>query len=326
MENFVRKHYIISCLIFVLLWMITNNYILQKCQLGRFELPDFIQKIKDPLLIAVFVVTIDFLILDLKKKYYLGICGDVTLYHNIDIQQLPEQIASQIYDLEGIWHKRITSGDDIIAYSYLEEFFNKLNVNHVIDSIRNRDDRNINIVKIGMNNQIFYEVNRHLNLRFRNGHRVVDIRNVKGIGSRIINCTNPCYIVKSYSNDENIVLQLAGINESSTQGGAKFLAVSLKEINKKIDLKIRVFHLLTMYFSKVDLCIIIDVDLLNNNICKLVGIWCKKDEVMQELYIDRQYRYQNHRLRYLRRSRYISRLFQYRRRTYVLHLGRIRRY
>ena len=84
---------------------------------------NLMDKIIDPLLIAIFVVSIEFLVLDLKKKYYLGICGDVTLYHNIDIQQLSEQIESQIYNLIGVGHKRITSGDDIIAYSYLEEFF-----------------------------------------------------------------------------------------------------------------------------------------------------------------------------------------------------------
>lgn len=274
MENFVRKHYIISCIICVLLWMIAKFL-------------NLMDKIIDPLLIAIFVVSIDFLVLDLKKKYYLGICGDVILYYNIDIQLLPIRMEFHYANFNSVSHRRITSGDDIIAYSYVEDFLNYLDVNHAIDSMRNREDRNINIVKIGMNNQIFDEVSRRLNLGFRNECHVVEISNVRGIGVRTVNCANPCYIFKSYSNDKNIVLQLAGINESSTQGGAKFLAGSLKEINRKIDLKIRVFHLLTMCFSKVDLCIIVDVDLLNNNICKLVGIWCKKDEVMHELYLDR---------------------------------------
>ena len=275
MENLVRKHYIISFIILFILLVITKIFILQ-----------LIEKIIDPLLIALFIVTIEFLVLDLRKKYYLGICGDVTLYHNIDIQKLPVRMSFLNDNLILVSHGRITSGDDIIAYSYLEKFFNNLNVNHAIDSIRNREDRNINIVKIGMNNQIFYEVNHRLNLRFRNEYRIVDIRNVKGIGTRTINCENPCYIAKSYSNDNNIVLLLAGRNESSTLGGAKFLSGSLKEINKKIDLKIRVYHLLTMFFSKVDLFIVVDVDQDNDNISKLVGIWCRKDEVMHELYRD----------------------------------------
>lgn len=283
MENLVRKHYILSCMIFVLLLITARQYIWQKYP---FEISGLLYKIIDPLLIAIFVVTIEFLVLDLKKKYYLGLCGDVTLYHNIDIQQLPVRMIFQNDNLTLVSHGRITSGDDIIAYSYLENFFNNLNVNHVIDSIRNREDRNINIVKIGMNNQIFNEVNRHLNLRFRNGYRVVDIRNVKGIGSRTINCENPCYIAKSYSNDNNIVLLLAGLNEVSTLGGAKFLSGSLKEINKKIDLKIRVYHLLTMFFSKVELFIVVDVDQHDDNNSKLIGVWCRKDEVMHELYRD----------------------------------------
>ena len=69
-----------------------------------------------------------------------------------------------------------------------KNFFNNLNVNHVIDSMRNREDRNINIAKIGMNNQIFDEVSRRLNLEFRNECHVVEIRNVRGIGVRTVNC------------------------------------------------------------------------------------------------------------------------------------------
>ena len=93
------------------------------------------------------------------------------------------------YDnFNSVSHRRITSGDDIIAYSYVEDFLNYLNVNHAIDSVRNREDRNINIVKVGMNNQIFDEVSRRLNLEFRNECHVVEMRNVRGIGIRTVNC------------------------------------------------------------------------------------------------------------------------------------------
>lgn len=39
-----------------------------------------------------------------------------------------------------------------------------------------------------MNNQIFDEVSRRLNLEFRNEFHVVEIRNVRGIGVRTVNC------------------------------------------------------------------------------------------------------------------------------------------
>lgn len=68
MENLVRKHYIILCIISVLLWMIAKHYIGQKYPYEISGLLYLIDKIIDPLLIAVFVVTIELLVLDLKKE------------------------------------------------------------------------------------------------------------------------------------------------------------------------------------------------------------------------------------------------------------------
>lgn len=126
MENLVRKHYIISCIIFVSLWIIEKHYIWQKYPYEISGLLYLIDKIIDSLLIAIFVVTIEFFFLDIKKRYYLGISSEDTLYYNIDIQQLQERVECPNGTIGQVSHGRITSGDDIIAYSYVEDFLNYL--------------------------------------------------------------------------------------------------------------------------------------------------------------------------------------------------------
>lgn len=294
MERLVRKHYFLAIIFFILLWVLARQYIPQENPGEKIIFIYLINTLLDPLLIAIIVVFINFFILDIKKRYYLGIGEGVIIYYNIDIQKLLRRRRFQNDNGSFVVHRRITSGDDIIAYSYLEKFLNELDVKHIIDSVQNRQDGMINLVKIGMSNQLFRKACNRLNIEIINSYRTINIRNIKHIGYRSINCKNPCYIFKSYSDDNNIVLHIAGCNESSTLGGAKYLAGNYKEINRNIGIKIRIYHLLSMCLVKVDWIVVVDVDV--NNIVMLVGIWCKKGEDIYELYYNQLYRIPNHRM------------------------------
>ena len=292
--DIIVKRYKIICFIIAIVLLLFDNILLDDNDSNRLCIifHSILSMLYSSMIVSIMVVIINECIVTIRKKYYLGLEDDYPIYLIVDIHKLSFSISLPIRNLL-ITHSRITSGDDIIALSFLEAFLNVIDVKYkIVDS--DIEFINKNIASVGMSSIIFNRMCRNFNIciPMREGERVL-IRNIKSKKSiyRDVNLdsnNNYCYIMKMH-NEDKMILSVAGQNEISTLEGSKFLANKYKDINKCIPLLMKIFYIISiMCGKKYDILMIIRVR-KDSDSSELAGIWWKNGRVLEELYNNHLY-------------------------------------